>query len=1049
MWITGIPAARHASASRFTFSTTFCSFACSGAPESANAPPSIITSFCRSCTTSAARAGSTLICSLSLTASSSRHVAEPVAPDLYPDPVERGRARHVEIAPVVAAPVEIADVLRHLDHAEVLGLRADHPDAAGPGDVDVASLVALHPVGDSLLDHARADVVEEHPPVRDRAVRLPVENPDVGPRRVVDVQQRLVGREAKPVRLIKVVHEELRLAAAAGLEPVDALETELPLSLDAEDGHAAVPRVAEVDRAVVRHDHVVRAVQLLPLVVGREHLSAAARAVRVHAHERARDVFADEQPALRVVRHAVAFVARVRDLDDAFVLAPAPPDVARHVDDEEEASLLVPDRAFGAGEARPQLLDPRILVDEVEELLRLDVHGHLRLLCTRGAKRREPNTLEGARVPLGGLLLLDVDPALRVAQRTALPASAGREDLGEDRERRLGGRDRADVEPGRAGDALELSLVDTRLQQPLAPTLLVSAGAERADIERLCHQRAVDRRHIELVVVRQHDDSRLIIGLHLRERFLGPGDDQLIRTGDPLLRGELCSRVGDYRPPTEPLRERTQLLGGVDRPNHQQPRRRSVNLGKHLPPVIELEQLVATAAHQVVDVAGELVWPFTESLSRLGHQQLGAERLALDDGEQDCPLLGLEDLEQAPHKLVGCPVDEHVDLAAAGQPDREGEVVGDPVREQLRLRAAEHFARVAVDLALDAAAGDRPGHLPALRDGELGSDRPRGRAPRRDDRRERELLAARAPTLDVRQDLLHAACLLSIPASTPASSSRLARLCPAMNRSTYGRAARIPPASGSYSGFPLSGLTQTIAYAARCSLSISRATSVASCRSQPSDTITTTAPRVSARRPHTSLNVLRDGPIRVPLAQSTTRVAAAESACSGSRVLNSSVSRYSRVPNANTSTPRPEPTTACKKRSSARVYASIEPETSHRTTSLRGTSTRRRNARSMGSPPRPSERRASRRRSSRLPRACGRNRRERRSGRAAATSLSARAVRENSSAVIDAKSFLRSTSWTLHPTSVGSSPKCSPSSWASVRAFCCVLPARSAGCDPR
>src|SRR5256886_1366872 len=510
MWITGIPAARHASASRFTFSTTLCSFAGSGASESANAPPSIITSFCRSCTTSAARAGSTLTCSLSLTASSSGHVAEPVAPDLHPDPVKRGRARHIEIAPVVAAPVEIADVLGHLDHAEVLALRADHPDAARPGDVDVASLVALHSVGDPLLDHTRADAVEEHPPVRDRAVRLPVENADVGARRVVDVQQRLVGREAKPVRLLEVVHEELRLAAAAGLEPVDALETKLALSLDAEDRHAAVPRVAEVDRAVLRHDHVVRTVQLRPLVVGREHLPAAARAVRIHAHERARDVLADEQPALGVVRHAVAFVARVRDLDDALVLAPAPPDVTWHVAEEEEASILVPDRALGEGEARPQLLDPRISVDEVEELLRLDVHGHLRLLCARGAKRREPNTLEGARAPLGGLLLFDVDPGFRVAQWTTLPAGARREDLRDDRERRLGGGERADIEPGRAGDALELSLVDTRLQQPLAPTLLVSAGAERAAIKRLCHQRPVDRGHIEIVVVRQHDDRRLI-----------------------------------------------------------------------------------------------------------------------------------------------------------------------------------------------------------------------------------------------------------------------------------------------------------------------------------------------------------------------------------------------------------------------------------------------------------------------------------------------------------------------------------------------------------
>ena len=47
-WITGAPALRNAAASFFTFATTFCSFACCGEPESANAPFSMITSFCRS-----------------------------------------------------------------------------------------------------------------------------------------------------------------------------------------------------------------------------------------------------------------------------------------------------------------------------------------------------------------------------------------------------------------------------------------------------------------------------------------------------------------------------------------------------------------------------------------------------------------------------------------------------------------------------------------------------------------------------------------------------------------------------------------------------------------------------------------------------------------------------------------------------------------------------------------------------------------------------------------------------------------------------------------
>ena len=56
-WITGAPALRNAAASLFTFATTFCSFACCGAPESANAPFSMITSFCRSWISSAVRFG--------------------------------------------------------------------------------------------------------------------------------------------------------------------------------------------------------------------------------------------------------------------------------------------------------------------------------------------------------------------------------------------------------------------------------------------------------------------------------------------------------------------------------------------------------------------------------------------------------------------------------------------------------------------------------------------------------------------------------------------------------------------------------------------------------------------------------------------------------------------------------------------------------------------------------------------------------------------------------------------------------------------------------
>src|SRR3954454_10274889 len=97
---------------------------------------------------------------------------------------------------------------------------------------------------------------------------------------------------------------------------------------------------------------------------------------------------------------------------------------------------------------------------------------------------------------------------------------------------------------------------------------------------------------------------------------------------------------------------------------------------------------------------------------------------------------------------------------------------------------------------------------------------------------------------------VHAACLRSIPPRTIPTLSRLATSWPERKRSTCGSAARIPPASGSYSTWPLSGFTQTTANAWRARRAISRPVSCASPRSQPSERMTTTAPRVSARLPH-------------------------------------------------------------------------------------------------------------------------------------------------------------------------------------------------------
>src|SRR6185436_396600 len=145
--MTGTPAARAAAATALTFSTTFWLAACAGAPESANAPPSPMTSFCRSWMMSAVRARSRLTGLSSVVGKAGRG-------HLRLDAVHGRRRGDEQRPPAGAAPAEVADVLGRLDHAEMLARRVEHPHAAGSGDPDVAALVALHPVDDAVLDHA-------------------------------------------------------------------------------------------------------------------------------------------------------------------------------------------------------------------------------------------------------------------------------------------------------------------------------------------------------------------------------------------------------------------------------------------------------------------------------------------------------------------------------------------------------------------------------------------------------------------------------------------------------------------------------------------------------------------------------------------------------------------------------------------------------------------------------------------------------------------------------------------------------------------------------
>ena len=101
------------------------------------------------------------------------------------------------------------------------------------------------------------------------------------------------------------------------------------------------------------------------------------------------------------------------------------------------------------------------------------------------------------------------------------------------------------------------------------------------------------------------------------------------------------------------------------------------------------------------------------------------------------------------------------------------------------------------------------------------------------------------------------------------------------------------------------GLTQTILWARRERRSISRPTTSGSPRSQPSERITTIAPRAIPRRPCRSLNSLSASPIRVPLDQSGAVAAARCMAWSGRREPSARVSRVKRVAKTKASACRP------------------------------------------------------------------------------------------------------------------------------------------------
>src|SRR6478672_10743129 len=130
--------------------------------------------------------------------------------------------------------------------------------------------------------------------------------------------------------------------------------------------------------------------------------------------------------------------------------------------------------------------------------------------------------------------ILRVDAGTRLPKQPAGTAGAHGQDLSEDRHGHLLRRRCAEVEAGRPRDAIQVLLWHAFLEEQPASPLLVPARAEPAEVERLGRERALHQREVELVVVRQYDDRGCGVGHDVRERLVGPENEELVGARHPL-----------------------------------------------------------------------------------------------------------------------------------------------------------------------------------------------------------------------------------------------------------------------------------------------------------------------------------------------------------------------------------------------------------------------------------------------------------------------------------------------------------------------------------
>ena len=194
-------------------------------------------------------------------------------------------------------------------------------------------------------------------------------------------------------------------------------------------------------------------------------------------------------------------------------------------------------------------------------------------------------------------------------------------------------------------------------------------------------QRGGQRGHVEPLLVREHDDGVVAVRSQAAPAPR-PATRRRARPGSAAARGSRAQAAGrPRRCASRGLRGAAELLGGVDRADDQQARRRAEHLRED-----RLAAELEHAARPRLDLA------------RPDHAPL-AGPLALENRQRD---RGLARLGQLALEAL----DEDVDLPTARQADVPGHVVGDPVGEQPRLAVLDHLGGLDGDVALDATAGN-------------------------------------------------------------------------------------------------------------------------------------------------------------------------------------------------------------------------------------------------------------------------------------------------------------------------------------------------------